>query len=130
MVEEILQLSFGERALGRGLLVVLHVDRGVPLEEHLRGMRAESLFAHPIPPVIGIADIRAEQSQRILVTTHRRLLASFDRPQIAEELLHQGRRPYPRELVGMLDETLDQPGPSRNRVMAQVAAHLLIAPAL
>ena len=30
----------------------------------------------------------------------------------------------------MLDETLDQPDSSRNRVMAQVAAHLLIAPSL
>jgi len=30
----------------------------------------------------------------------------------------------------VLDETLDQPDSSRNRVMAQVAAHLLIAPPL
>jgi hypothetical protein len=123
-------MPFGECALGRRLLVVLHVDGGVPLEEHLRGMRAESLFADSIPSVIGIADIRAEQPQRVLVTTHSRLLASFDRPQIAEELLNQGRRPHPRELIVVLDETLNQPDSSRNRVMAQVAAHLLIAPSL
>jgi hypothetical protein len=103
---------------------------GVPFEEHLSGVGAESLFADPVPPVVGIADIRAEHPQRILVTPHRRLLSPFHRAQIAEKLLHQARRPRPRKLIGRLDEALNQARSPRNRVSIQVAAQLLIAPTL
>jgi hypothetical protein len=78
VVKEVLQLLLGKRALGRGLLVVLDMRGGVPFEEHLGGMGAESLFAHPIPAVVGIADIGTEQPQRILVAPHSRLLAALD----------------------------------------------------
>jgi hypothetical protein len=103
---------------------------GVPFEEHLSGVGAESLFADPVPPVVGIADIRAEHPQRILVTPHRRLLSPFHRAQIAEKLLHQARRPRPRKLIGRLDEALNQARSPRNRVSIQVAAQLLITPTL
>jgi hypothetical protein len=130
VVEEVLQLVLGEGPLHRGLFVVLDVGGGVPFEEHLSGVGAESLFADPVPPVVGIADIGAEHPQRVLVTPCRRLLSPLQRAQIAEELLHHGRRPRPREFVGVIDEALDEARSRRNRVSIQVAAQLLVAPPL
>ena len=44
VVEEFLQLAFGEGPLCRRLFVVLNVCGGVPLEEDLGGMGTESLL--------------------------------------------------------------------------------------
>ena len=44
--------------------------------------------------------------------------------------MNSSRRPRPRELIGVLDEALDEPHPPRDRVRIQVAAQLLITPTL
>lgn len=130
MVEEVLQLRLGESAFLGGLFVVLHVRGGVPLEEYLGRMTSEALLAHPVPAVIGMADIGAEQFQGVLITADGGLLAPVDRAQITEELLSDRRCPCPRELVGNVDEPLHDPDPPGDRLVIEVAAQLLIAPPL
>lgn len=84
MIKKVLQLLLGEGPLFRILLVVLDVSRGVPREKHLCRVGAETLLAHPVPAVVRVRDVRAEQSQTALITTHRRLPAALDPAQISE----------------------------------------------
>src|SRR4051812_5635984 len=88
VVEEILQLPFGEGPFLGGLLVVLDMGGGVPVEQDLGGMRPEALPTHLVPAIVRVADVGAEQPQSGLAAPGRRLFATFDRAQIAEELFN------------------------------------------
>lgn len=103
---------------------------GVPLEQHLRRMTSESLFAHPVPAVVGMTHVGAEQTQRVLVTADRRLLATRYRAQVAEEFLDHRGGPGPWKLVGICQEPLNEPDPLCDGVVCKVAAELLVAPTL
>lgn len=56
--------------------------------------------------------------------------APFDAAQVGEELLDDGRRPRPGELVGVRDEPANQADTGVDGVVVEVAAQLLVAPAV
>lgn len=130
MVEEVLQLLFGERALLGILFVVLDVSGGVPREEHLRWVRAESLLAYSVPAVVGIGDVGAEQPKAVLIAADCGLAAALDTPEVGEEFLDDGRCPRPGVLIGVGDEPPNQADTAVDGVVVEVAAQLLVAPAV
>src|SRR3954452_23185388 len=98
---------------------------GVPVEQDLGGMRPEALPTHLVPAIVRVADVGAEQPQSGLAAPGRRLFATFDRAQIAEELFNARRHPRP----GELDEALHERDPGVDGVVSEVAAQLLVTPA-
>ena len=98
VVEEVLQLVLGERSLGWRLFVVLYVRGRVPLEEDLGRVGAESLLAHTVLAIVGMADVGAEHPQLVLITADRRLPAARHRAQVTEELLDHRRGPRSTEI--------------------------------
>lgn len=130
MIEEVLKFTLGECALFGLGLVLLDVSSGVPVEEDLGWVSPEQCFADAVPPVVRIADIGTELSQADLIRTDRRLDEFVDTAKIAEELVDHGDGPGPWKLVRVLDEALHLLDAGVDSLELQIAAELLVAPAL
>jgi hypothetical protein len=67
---DLLQLGLGERPFDGGLFVVLNMCGGIPLEEHLCRVRAEALFAYPIPAIDTVATDSSDAAASRRVCRH------------------------------------------------------------
>jgi hypothetical protein len=128
VVEQPLELPFGQRPPAGIAFVLRGVHRGVPLEADLRRVRAEQALAHRGPLIAWVSGVLAEQAQITVVGPDRRPGPPLA-PQLRGELFQIHRPPAPRPVVG---ETLEPPHPLQppeHRRLAEVAAELLIPPA-
>ncbi len=127
VVEQRLQLLPRQRPPPRAALIVGRMQRAVRLGAHLHRMCGEPLPALLRPAVAGVGDEVTEQPQPHLIGPQRGPAEPL-RAQLCPELLHIGRRPRPRIVVGERGEPAHRLHLRRDRVLRQQASQLLAGP--
>lgn len=129
-IEERLKLLLGEGPLTWIAFLGLRMGGAVPVEHDLGRMTAEQGLALLIPAVLGGTHVGAECPQRVLICPHGRVPSPLHSTHVREELIDVLVAPRPRPSLALRSEPADQTFAGLDGGEGQVAAQLLVAPAV